>query len=293
VPTKVLIQSHLQIAFAVFLAATLPASLARALPDEAANPSPITVTTATPKQGQTFEVTVNAAGLSSPPEVEFNHKAYKTFPAEEAGQSKYQVLLSVPADLSPGKYVLSSNQIQKTIEVTSGKFIMQHLALAKKTAELKPSPGEEEAVDQAKQTLSDQRLWSGRFQIPCNARVSTTFGAGRIVNGKPLTDYFHSGIDYAGAMGAPVKACAAGKVIMARTGFALHGNVVAIDHGHGVVSFYLHLSKIMVKPGQLVKAGTQIGKVGESGRANGPHLHFSLYVNQVATNPNDWYKQSF
>jgi murein DD-endopeptidase MepM/ murein hydrolase activator NlpD len=73
----------------------------------------------------------------------------------------------------------------------------------------------------------------------------------------------------------------------------LHGNCVAVDHGQGVVSFYIHLRTIDVKRGETVAAGDKLGTVGQTGRANGPHLHFSIYVNKVATNPSDWFQRAF
>jgi murein DD-endopeptidase MepM/ murein hydrolase activator NlpD len=82
-------------------------------------------------------------------------------------------------------------------------------------------------------------------------------------------------------------------VVLTGRGFKLHGNCVAVDHGQGVVSFYIHLKSISVQKGPHVKAGETLGKVGQTGRANGPHLHFSIYVNQVATNPTDWFDHAF
>jgi lysostaphin len=275
----------------------------------------VSVSNRNPKQGQTFEVVIektipdgeaSSQEISPAPEISFNHKTYKSFPAATIDQSnnagttgsapnkiQYRALIAIPVDLSAGNYLLRLGEQQESIKVRPGTFVMQRLALSKKTVALKPSPGELEAVDQAKQALSSDRQWADHFVVPCRARVSTTFGAQRIVNGKRLQDYFHSGIDYAGNLGAPIYATAPGKVILAAKGYALHGNVVCIDHGQGVVSFYLHMQKMLVKVGQVVKAGQQIGNVGQSGRANGPHLHFSLYVNQVATDPNSWYQKAF
>ena len=94
-------------------------------------------------------------------------------------------------------------------------------------------------------------------------------------------------------LGQPIFACANGKVILAHKNFRLHGNVVAIDHGQGVISIYIHMQKINVKEGDMVSAGEQIGNVGATGRANGPHLHLSLYVNKIATNPMPWFSKVF
>ncbi len=262
----------------------------------------VRLTTAAPRQGQTVEVTLRKDDVASSewPQLEFNHHIYKSF-GQDATTAK--TLIAIPVDLNPGTYQLKLLPAQNAgkedasqqvpVKVVPGKFVLQRLSLSKKAAELTPNLGEEEAVDKAKAALSPARFWQGPFSLPVKARISTTFGAQRIVNGKKLSDYYHSGIDYAANMGQPVAACANGKVILVGRNFSLHGNIVAIDHGQGVVSFYLHLQKILVKDGQEVKQGEIIGKVGETGRANGPHLHFSLYVNQVSANPNDWYKQFF
>nr|NIM07245.1 peptidoglycan DD-metalloendopeptidase family protein [Armatimonadota bacterium]NIM24817.1 peptidoglycan DD-metalloendopeptidase family protein [Armatimonadota bacterium]NIM68708.1 peptidoglycan DD-metalloendopeptidase family protein [Armatimonadota bacterium]NIM77003.1 peptidoglycan DD-metalloendopeptidase family protein [Armatimonadota bacterium]NIN06908.1 peptidoglycan DD-metalloendopeptidase family protein [Armatimonadota bacterium] len=75
-------------------------------------------------------------------------------------------------------------------------------------------------------------------------------------------------------------------------GFRLHGQTIIIDHGQGVCTLYLHLSKILVKPDQAVKRGELIGRVGETGVATGPHLHYALYVADTAVDPAWWEKQA-
>ena len=153
---------------------------------------------------------------------------------------------------------------------------------------------EEEAVEKAKATLSPDRFWTTRFVKPSHSRTSAPFGVRRIVNGKLLPDYFHAGLDFAAPLGSPIYATAPGTVVLAQGGgvFRLHGNIVAIDHGQGVVSFYIHMQKVLVKVGQVVKQGDQIGLVGQTGRATGPHLHFSIYVNQVASSPSQWFAKA-
>jgi len=202
-------------------------------------------------------------------------------------------LIGIPADLKPGKYKLVYGADAVDIAVKDGKFPLQYLRLPPGKDNFLMSPGEKEAVEGAKATCSNQRLWRGVFLAPSKFRTSAAFGLKRVVNGKLLNDYFHSGLDFAAPMGSTISACAAGKVVLAKTGFRLHGNIVGIDHGQGVISFYLHMSKIAVKNGDEVKAGQKIGAVGQTGRATGPHLHFSIYVNQVATNPREWFNRSF
>ena len=258
-----------------------------------------------PCQGETIELTLDS------PEYSFKGKAYKAFPKPSSldhepvvndvrrapgapcDGPKFFGLLAVPADLVPGIYRIECGADVKNIKVSAGHFVLQHISLPKSKNNFDESPGEKEAMEGAKATVSDERLWTGKFQPPSKARVSATFGIKRVVNGKLLDDYFHSGIDYAGGLGSPITACSDGKVVLVGRNFKLHGNCVVLDHGQGVISIYIHMSKIVVKQGQTVKMGEQIGNVGSSGRATGPHLHFSLYVNQNAANPNDWYQKAF
>ena len=170
---------------------------------------------------------------------------------------------------------------------------MQSIRLPKSKDNFDGSPGEVEATDKAKSTVSPHQYWQGKFLRPSTARQSSPFGLRRRVNGVLLSDYFHSGLDFAGAAGSPVLASQSGKVLIAHLGWKLHGNTICLDHGQGVVSFYIHLSRIYVKEGQIVRAGQKIGAIGSTGRASGPHLHFSIYANQNATNPLNWFRNNY
>jgi murein DD-endopeptidase MepM/ murein hydrolase activator NlpD len=115
------------------------------------------------------------------------------------------------------------------------------------------------------------RLWQEPFMKPRTSRITSDFGGGRVFNGSVTSR--HMGTDYAGAVGAPVRAANRG-VVRLVDGFYLGGNVVYIDHGEGIVSAYLHLSKQLVAEGDTVARGAVIGEVGATGRVTGPHLHF-------------------
>jgi len=251
----------------------------------------VSLSDSAPKQGQTVEVTLTGAQGDQPPGIKFDGNDYRFFLAPSAGT--YRALLGIPADLEPGIYKMQVGEQTVPVHVGIGRFPLQHLRLPPGKDNFNMSPGEKEAVEGAKQTCSPVRLWSGNFVRPSKFRTSTLFGVKRVVNGHMLKDYFHSGLDFAAPAGAPVAATAPGTVIMTGHGFKLHGNCVAVDHGQGVVSIYIHLKSISVKKGQQVKAGETLGQVGQTGRANGPHLHFSIYVNQVATNPTDWFQKAF
>lgn len=247
-----------------------------------------------PRQGQPLVVEVSMAGTERVAPITFNKKKYCLLPISrsESGETLYRAIIGVPADLPPGPYDIAFGDTHKLkVLVQSGKFGVQKIRLPRSKDNFISSPGEEETVQRAKDTVSLKQFWTGKFRAPSKARTSSAFGLRRMVNGRLLKDYFHSGLDYAGGLGSPVYATQAGRVIIAKTGWRLHGNTIAIDHGHGVISFYIHLSKILVKPGQMVAAGEQIGKIGATGRASGPHLHFSIYANGNATNPHDWYSR--
>jgi murein DD-endopeptidase MepM/ murein hydrolase activator NlpD len=247
-----------------------------------------------PKQGETLSLRIMLPAGDTPPAVSFENKMYKLYPEMERrdGVIGYRALIGVPADIAAGVHKLKIGADERDVVVKSGGFSVQKIHLPPGKDNFISSPGEEDAVKEAKATASEKQFWTGLFIPPSNARMSSRFGNRRSVNGHLLTDYFHSGVDYAGGLGAPVSATQKGRVIIAHNGWRLHGNTIAIDHGQGVVSFYIHLSKILVKTGQMVEPGQLIGKIGTTGRANGPHLHFSVYVNGDATNPLDWFARS-
>ncbi|MBU6450224.1 MAG: M23 family metallopeptidase [Cyanobacteria bacterium REEB67] len=276
--------------------------------DQQSSPA-ISLSNKMPKQGEVVEVQVNAADLggdtaggaadqgadSKIPALEVLGCKYKLFPGKTAaGRSIYRALFTVPVVQKPGPQKLICGPLQTNFAVKDAGFQVQRLTLPPSKNNFVTAPGEEEAVDAAKATVSSERFWQGNFVRPSHARTSAPFGIRRIVNGKLLPDYFHSGLDFAGFAGSPIYATAPGTVVLAQGGgvFKLHGNMVAIDHGQGVVSFYIHMQKVLVKKGQQVKGGEQIGMVGSTGRANGPHLHFSIYCNKVASSPLQWFNKA-
>jgi hypothetical protein len=127
----------------------------------------------------------------------------------------------------------------------------------------------------ARKLETDASGWSQRFRWPATGRISGRFGSQRIYAGEPGS--YHSGVDVAKPTGAPVTAPADGVVILAADSpFTLEGNLLMLDHGMGLNSAFLHLSRIDVKPGQHVRQGEVIGAVGSTGRATGPHLHWGM-----------------
>ena len=136
-----------------------------------------------------------------------------------------------------------------------------------------------------KKILAENKFWAAArkqveltpgfasgFIIPTEGRLSGHFGRQRILNGEPRAP--HSGMDIAAKTGTPVHAAADGIISMKKDMLIMTGNSVMINHGYGLQTFYIHLSKINVADGQHVKQGDVIGEVGMTGRATGPHLHF-------------------
>ncbi|HEY9679600.1 MAG TPA: M23 family metallopeptidase [Drouetiella sp.] len=262
---------------------------------QAAEAAKLELSNSTPKQGETIELTVTPAeGELAPSSVSFEKETYKLFPkAGSTTGGEYVVLLGIPADAKPGKYPLSAGGEKLDVFIKAGKFPLQYLTLPKSKDNFLMSPGEEEGIAAAKATLSDKRMWSGPFLAPSKYPTSSQFGMRRVVNGKLLDDYFHSGLDFRAPAGSPIVSAAPGKVVMVGKKWRLHGNCVAVDHGQGVITIYIHMTTVAVKPGDDVEAGQKLGTVGSTGRASGPHLHWSLYVNKVATNPKPWLVKTF
>lgn len=125
-------------------------------------------------------------------------------------------------------------------------------------------------------------LFEQPFARPRPSRITSPFGGGRMFNGTVTSR--HMGTDFAGAVGTPVAASNRG-VVRIVDAFYLGGNVIYIDHGAGIVTAYLHLSKQLVAVGDTVQRGQTIGQVGASGRVTGPHLHFIARYGQITVDP--------
>lgn len=128
------------------------------------------------------------------------------------------------------------------------------------------------------------RSWTAPFLRPRASAISSRFGAGRTFNGQVTSR--HLGVDFKGAVGSPVRASNRGVVALVDT-FFLGGRVVYLDHGAGIVTGYLHLSRPLVAVGDTVVRGQTIGLVGATGRVTGPHLHWSARYGTLPVNPLD------
>lgn len=121
------------------------------------------------------------------------------------------------------------------------------------------------------------------FVWPARGRISGVYGSQRILNGEPRRPHF--GVDIAAPTGTPVIAPADGQVTLVHPGMFFNGKSIVMDHGLGLTTVYIHLSDASVRPGQLVKQGDVIGRIGATGRATGPHLHWGARVRNIEIDP--------
>ncbi|MEL7447431.1 MAG: M23 family metallopeptidase, partial [Pseudomonadota bacterium] len=174
------------------------------------------------------------------------------------------------------------------LEVSSREWNIQRVNVAKRAsgsseAWWKKREPEWMAIRDARAKETGAEGWKQDFIWPVKGRISGHFGRQRIYRGEPGS--YHSGIDIAPGGGKPFVAPADGVVVLARTGFSLEGGIIILDHGAGLNSAFIHLSKLAVDEGDAVKQGQYIGNVGATGRATGPHLHWSLKWNDSRLDP--------
>ena len=214
-------------------------------------------------------------------------------PGEPAG---YLGLLGVDMQDAPGTYELavtikngeqSIKRLSYHVLITKEKFAVEHLKLPKDKVDLDDKTlarwkMEQEQVRQALADNSALRLWQSGFVEPLNGKRTGIFGSVRIMNGQPRNP--HNGEDIGAPLGTDVAATNDG-VVRLTVDHVFSGRGVFLDHGLGFYSMYFHLSEVLVKDGDLVKAGQIIGKVGATGRATGPHLHWGVKLNGARVNP--------
>ncbi len=189
--------------------------------------------------------------------------------ATDAAGQQTEVLLSVP--------------------VVDGGYGVENIALPPdRSALLDPDliKTEWERLAQVFGVFGRQQLWVGSFIVPAEGPITSQFGTRRSYNGGPAQSY-HEGIDYDAPPGAAERAANDGQVALAEP-LTVRGNAVIIDHGLGVHSGYYHLSEINVQEGQRVKKGDVVGKVGDTGLATGPHLHWEIRVSGINVDPAQW-----
>jgi murein DD-endopeptidase MepM/ murein hydrolase activator NlpD len=204
--------------------------------------------------------------------------------------------LGIDLDVKPGTYPLdilaerkdgSLEGFHREIAVSGKTFPSQKMWVAREF--VTPPRSEEERIKREAEIVglvyslsAPEWLGDGDFMAPHPAKAWPNFGQRRLMNN--VLSSIHGGVDLQVPRGEPIRAVNRGRVVLASPLY-LSGNSVIIDHGLGIFSFYGHLSRLLVKRGEMVQKGTVIGKCGSTGRSTGPHLHWSMRVSDSRVDP--------
>jgi murein DD-endopeptidase MepM/ murein hydrolase activator NlpD len=212
-----------------------------------------------------------------------------------------QAVAALPIELEPGTVTVEVHlpgraaPLRASIEIVDPAFPETKLSVEPKF--IAPSPEQRKRMDEDQAAFREAfgrpfepPLFAGPFGRPRDAATTGQFGERRTFNGKKQSQ--HYGTDLQGAVGDPILASNDGVVILVRDCFA-SGKSIALSHGGALFSVYFHLSEFDVRPGDHVRRGQPIGKVGMTGRATGPHLHFGVKVGDVYVDPESVYRLAF
>lgn len=244
------------------------------------------------KQGEVLLVTIPVHERPDRVDGRFLKRTLTFFPYQE---QVYAGLLGLDMQDGPGLHELTIEIVypQRTERRSLSVLVMkeaypeQRLTLPSRMVDLDQKTlarvkTESKAVHHAFAGFVPHPLWQGGFLEPVHGTISGRFGSRRVINGQPRKP--HSGEDIAAPEGTPVLAMNDGMVRLTADHF-FSGKGIIIDHGLGLFSMYFHLSGIDVQDGQVVKRGQVIGKVGSTGRATGPHLHWGVRLNGARVDP--------
>ena len=217
-------------------------------------------------------------------------------------QIRMAMLVGIDLAQAPGDVLVRASALdkdkrpltaQQTFRVLDAHFPVQRLTVPRAFVELDPATLErvnrEKAVlDHLWETVTPERLWRGSFRLPLDGAASAAgFGERRIINGEPRAP--HSGTDISAPPGTPVSAANAGTVALVAEHF-FAGTSIILDHGFGLYTMYFHLQESLVQAGQRVNRDQLIGRVGSSGRATGPHLHWGARLYGARIDPRELLK---
>ncbi len=206
------------------------------------------------------------------------------------------LLLGLDVMSGPGRRVVeiqlwSGGQIKEKLNIEL-EIAARDFPKKKLTVDQKYVTPPREALDRIKReaellslvysSSSSEWLAEGSFILPCKGKLFPNFGQQRIYNNVPRS--VHTGVDIAVPPGHPIKATNSGRVVLA-SDLYYSGKTVIIDHGLGLFSSYAHLSKLLVKRGQMVKKGELVGLAGSTGLSTGPHLHWAVKIYEARVDP--------
>lgn len=248
------------------------------------------------KQGDLLTAQIESANAIAEVKGEWGGHEVAFWKDGAVGHEIWRALIGVDLEQEPGKSKLqirgkladgTALNCAAAITVQEGGFETEKLQVEKQF--VKPNPEQQERAKEETVRLraifaavTPEKLWGGKFRMPLDGIYNgRNFGRRRVLNGQPHSP--HSGVDFPAATGTLVHASQSGRVALAENLF-FAGNTVVVDHGLGIYTLYGHLSTIDVKPGENVKAGAVLGRVGATGRVTGPHLHWGLTVDRARVN---------
>jgi murein DD-endopeptidase MepM/ murein hydrolase activator NlpD len=210
---------------------------------------------------------------------------------------RWIAMVGVDLDSRPGDHAVDvtftysdgrTRAHREPIEVVEEQYPTTELTVEERYVELSPEDQARADREGAEtraiyDTFTPERFWTQAFQVPVEgAADGRNFGHRRVFNGQPRAP--HSGADLRARTGTPIHAANRGRVVLAKDLF-YSGNAVFIDHGYGLFTTYLHLSKIDVAVGDIVERGQQLGLAGATGRVTGPHLHWGVRIVDARVDP--------
>ncbi len=209
-----------------------------------------------------------------------------------ADHKKWYAVVGIPLDMKPGTHELSVKMGGDTktasFVVKTKKYPEQHITLKDKS-KVELSPADLDRAEREIAVIKELKLhWRDAqdtdldLNLPVQGELGSRFGLRRFFNGEPRQP--HSGLDVVVPRRTPVKASAHGQVLAVGDYF-FNGKTIFIDHGNGLITMYCHLDRIDVKAGESVRKGQKIGLSGKTGRATGPHLHWSVILNGAMVDP--------
>lgn len=196
----------------------------------------------------------------------------------DAASKRWVGLAAVGLDTKPGVHVLDLGEGRSyKVRVAPHLYRTGRLTVPPKFVTPPKSVAErikrEQGIKKQVFATRSERMWAGAFGAPTDTAASSPFGTRRTYNGK--TQSMHQGLDFRAAVGTPVRAAQRGRVLIAEEMY-YEGGFVVLDHGEGLFTLYMHLSKFLAPVGEVMAKGTVLGESGKSGRVTGPHLHFGV-----------------
>ena len=257
---------HFTLTLALTLTVLVTSCLAIALPQQDAVPGGVVV------------IAVDGQNVS--------YKGTPVWVVQDGAQRK--AIVGIPLSAETGTHYLDVDGRKIAFEVMSKEYRVQRLTIENKR-KVNPEKRDMDRIWRERKEMDSAFLkfdtsveTDTAFAVPVKGPMSSSFGLRRILNDQPRSP--HSGMDIAAPEGEPVYSPSAG-VVTAAGDYFFNGNTIMVDHGHGLITMYCHLSAMDVAPGDWVDKGELIGRVGSTGRVTGPHLHWGVSLNNARVNP--------